>query len=991
MIKNNFHPHQKLHSEILRLHFVLFFLLAGNTLFAQPDYAGLVNPFIGTGGHGHTYPGATLPFGMVQLSPDTRIDGSWDGCGGYHYSDSVVYGFSHTHLSGTGCSDYGDILLLPFTGEFTSENKMFSTFSHATENASPGFYSVMLNSSGVFAELTTTLHAGFHKYTFPEKNSASILLDLAHRDEVLESEMEIIDSTHVRGFRRSSAWSKDQIVYFALEFSQPILGYTTIDEKKKLVSGTGVKKVNSRNILCAFRFNSSQNKTVYVKIGLSSVSVENAQLNLDTEISTWDFEKVKTEARATWNKELSKIEISGGTKEQQTVFYTALYHCMVVPNLFSDVDGRYRGMDKQIHQTKDYSHYTVFSLWDTFRAWHPLMTIIDRKRTLDYIRTFLSDYDEGGLLPVWELSCFETECMIGYHAVPVILDAYVNGVRGFDESKALSAMKKSAETTSRYGLGAYIHNAGLDVNDEPESVSKTLEYAYDDWCIAKYASLQYSFEDAKRYYHRAQFWKNSFDRSTRFMRPKKNSAWSEPFDPYQVNNNYTEANAWQYSFFVPQDIPGLIMEMGGPLKFEAQLDSLFTTHSNTTGREQADITGMIGQYAHGNEPSHHMAYLYNYVGKPWKTQQRVREILDGQYHAAPDGLSGNEDCGQMSAWYVMSALGFYAVTPGAGYLCLGTPLFPKMIIHLENGKDFTLLAPNVSSENYYVSAVTLNDQPYKYNWIKHEAVRSGGKIVFEMSSVPEKMFGMDPPPSTMPNDVQPLVKKPVYNDPGVTFKGSARIELSAEYGSEIYYTTDGLDPTGAFTPYKNPVLITDDTTFKAIAIKNGFGSEVATATFFRNRHPDWKIKILSHYSRQYTAGGDEGIIDGRRGSTDWRKGFWQGYQGEDFEAIVDLGKVKTVTELGAGFLQDVSPWILFPKKVEFFLSTDGNKYSKVLTVPNTIPDTDMKAQVKDFAGKISATQTRFVKVKATTYGVLPSWHPGAGYDSHIFVDEILVK
>jgi len=969
---------------------LLFSFLSVN---AQPDYSALVNPFIGTGGHGHTYPGATLPFAMVQLSPDTRIDGSWDGCGGYHYSDSVIYGFSHTHLSGTGCSDYGDIMLMPFTGVFDTGKKIQSKFSHTNEKASPGFYSVKLDDSNVQVELTSTLRSGFHKYSFPQGSNANILLDLTHRDQVLASEIHIVDSTHVQGYRRSSAWSKNQIVYFALEFSKPFSNIKGEIDSLLLDGMNSGKIFNAKKILCAFHFETSGNEAIYVKVGISAVSETNALLNLTTEIPGWDFEKVKSDARAMWNKELSKIEVSGGSKEQQTIFYTALYHCMVVPNLFTDVDGKYRGMDQKIHQADGFQQYTVFSLWDTFRAEHPLLSLIDRKRTLDFIKTFLNQYDQGGLLPVWELSAYETECMIGYHAVPVIVDAYVNGIRGFDESKALDAMLKSATSKNRYGLGAYMQHAGLDVNDEPESVSRTLEYAYDDWCIAKYAGLQVRNEESKAFYQRAQYWKNSFDPSTRFMRPKKNSAWLSPFDPYQVNNHFTEANSWQYSFFVPQDISGLIMAMGGPIKFETQLDSLFTTVSKTSGRDQADITGMVGQYAHGNEPSHHMAYLYNFVGKPWKSQQRIHEILENQYHAAPDGLSGNEDCGQMSAWYVMSALGFYSVTPGSGYLCLGTPLFPKTIIHLENGKDFTILAPEVSKEKYFVSSIDLNGNAYANNWIKHELVRNGGTITYNMISVPEKTFAITPPPETMPTepDVHPLVVKPVFSDPGITFKDSARITISASFGARIYYTTDGSDPTGASTPYGNPILLTSDTTINAIAVKNGLSSAVASASFIRNKHPEWKIKILSQYSSQYTAGGDEGIIDGVRGSVDWRKGNWQGYQGEDFEAIVDLGTEKTISKLGAGFLQDVSPWILFPKKVDFLVSTDGKKYSKVLTVLNNVPDTSMKAQTKDFIDNISPRKVRFVKVIAKTYGTLPPWHPGAGYDSHIFVDEILVS
>lgn len=976
-----------------KLFILISFVASGLICGAQPDYAGMVDPFIGTGGHGHTYPGATLPFGMVQLSPDTRIDGSWDGCGGYHYDDSLLYGFSHTHLSGTGCSDYGDILLMPFTGKFESLKPLTAHFLHSREKASPGFYAVHLEESSVDVELTATTRVGFHKYVFPASDEARVLVDLTHRDEVIESEIRFLDKTHVVGFRRSKAWAKDQLVYFAIEFSQPYEDFHNLADNVHQDPQLHVDFISGKNVRSAFRFVSDGKTPVLVKVALSSVSTEGALMNLHTELPDWDFEKAKSKARAVWNKELSKIEISGGTKEQQVIFYTALYHCMVVPNIYNDVDGNYRGRDFNIHKAEGYDQYTVFSLWDTFRAWHPLMTIIDRKRTRDYIQTFLAQYDQGGLLPVWELSANETECMIGYHAIPVIADAWANGIHDFDATKALRAMKKSAEAGNRYGLGAYMLHGYLDVEDEPESVSKTLEYSYDDWCIASFAHWQNEAEDATKYYQRAQYWKNLLDPETHFMRPKKNGSWLSPFDPYQVNNNYTEANSWQYSFFVLQDIRGLIAAMGGPVKFESRLDSLFSTSSSTTGRDQADITGLIGQYAHGNEPSHHMAYLYDYVGKSWKTQQRVRQILSEMYHAAPDGLSGNEDCGQMSAWYVMSALGLYAVTPGSGYLAIGSPLFPKAVIHLEDDKTFTIVANQASTTNAYIQSSKLNGTNFGLNWLKHEQLRNGGELVFEMGPVPEKTFAMTFPPSTMPGvaEALPLVTNPVFSAAGVTFKDSMKVTLHATFGSKMYYTMDGSEPGPYSEYYADPVTIRDDAVFRAVAVNKGVVSHSTTAKYFRNRHPDWKIKILSTYSKQYTAGGDEGIIDGLRADVNWRKGGWQGYQGQDFEAIVDLGKEISVSELGAGFLQDVWPWIFMPKRAEFFLSDDSKKFKKVLTVENTVSDTDRTPQVKDFTGIIPAQKARYVKVKAITYGKLPSWHPGAGYDSHIFIDEIIVK
>ncbi|HSL53490.1 MAG TPA: GH92 family glycosyl hydrolase, partial [Pyrinomonadaceae bacterium] len=587
---------------------------------AQHDLTRYVNPFIGTGGHGHTFPGAIVPYGMVQLSPDTRLTG-WDGCSGYHYSDSKIYGFSHTHLSGTGILDYGDILLTPSVGRAYS-----GRFQHRNETATPGYYSVKLDDENVLAELTATARAGMHRYTFPATDDANIVIDLAHRDKVIDSNLEITSATKVVGWRRSQSWAKDQIVYFALEFSQPFTAHSSTDTERQT----------------SFRFDTRGGAPVLVKVGISAVDVDGALKNLHAEIGHWDFDKVKSDARRMWNAELNKIAVTGGTVAQLTNFYTSLYHVMTAPNLFMDVDGRYRGRDFKTHVAKDFSNYTVFSLWDTFRAAHPLYTIIDRKRTRDFIKTFLVQYEQGGRLPVWELAANETDTMIGYHAVSVIADAAVKGIDGFDLNKAFAAMKHSAELREHRGLGAYIDQGFISTEYERESVSKVLEYAYDDWCIAQVAQMLGKKEDYERYNARAQSYKNVFDRVSGFMRPRNNGGWVEPFDPREVTFAFTEANSWQYTFFAPHDISGLVALMGGRGQFARKLDQLFTADSRTTGREQVDITGLIGQYAHGNEPSHHMAYLYNYVGQPWKTQSRARQIMVQFYKPEPDGLIGNE-------------------------------------------------------------------------------------------------------------------------------------------------------------------------------------------------------------------------------------------------------------------------------------------------------------------------------------------------------------
>ena len=592
-----------------------------------------VNPFVGTDAHGHTFPGAVYPFGMIQLSPDTRPNaGDWDGCSGYHYSDSLIYGFSHTHLSGTGCDDWCDILINPGP-DFPS------AFSHDNENASPGYYEVLLDKAGgIKVKLAAGRRSAIHQYTF-NNSLASITLNLKHRDP-LESYSIQSSRNAVWGYRSSNSWARHQKVYFYIEFSKPAFKEDKFGEKS------------------TFFF---PGKEVTLRVGISSVSWENAKANLMSDYpKSIDAQKKSTEKA--WNAYLSKLECPYKDTEHRKRFYTALYHTAIHPTLYSDVNGEYRGMDGKVHKADGWERYTVFSLWDTFRGLHPLLTEIEPERTVDFIRSMLSIYDEAGKLPVWELSGWETNCMIGYNSAPVIADAICRGLKGFDYEHAFQALVASAHNPE-FGLDSFRRNGLVLADDEHESVSKTLEYAFDDWCVAQVALKLGHIDEYKAFMTSAQYWKNVLDPETKFMRARLNGRWYRPFDPREVNNNYTEANSWQYSFFVPHDIPGLIEALGGPEAFEARLDALFEAPEQTTGRTQADITGQIGQYAHGNEPSHHIAYLYDAIGKPEKRQARVNQILETLYSSAPDGLCGNEDCGQMSAWYVLSSLGKYPVCP----------------------------------------------------------------------------------------------------------------------------------------------------------------------------------------------------------------------------------------------------------------------------------------------------------------------------------------
>jgi predicted alpha-1,2-mannosidase len=951
------------------------------------DYSSFVDPFIGTGGHGHTYPGASLPFGMMQLSPDTRLTG-WDGCSGYHYSDSIIYGFSHTHLSGTGCSDYGDILLMPMANAYSFDNtKYSSSFLHTNESASPGYYSVLLD-NGIKTELTVSKRSGMHKYTYPQGSVPYVILDLSHRDEVIDSYIEIVNDSTIRGLRRSKAWATDQWVYFIIHFSQPFT-FSGVALNDTLQDGN--TEAEGKNIKAFFSFTGLPENTLTVKVAISAVSSDGAEANLNNEISGWDFNALKEAAKTAWNKELGKIEIEGGTTAQQKIFYTALYHSLLSPNIYSDVDGQYRGRDNKIHTAVGFDYYTVFSLWDTYRALHPLLTIIDRKRTNDFVNTFIKQYEQGGLLPVWELSANETNCMIGYHSVSVMADAFLKGIKGYDTLTAFIAMKNCANT-DLFGLDFYRAYGHVPGDKESESVSKTLEYAYDDWCIAQLAKKMNDTADYYSFIQRAQYYKNIFDPETGFIRAKTNGGWYTPFIPTEVNFNYTEANGWQYDFYVPQDISGFVELNGGKQKFSDKLDSLFYGNYKLSGREQADITGLIGQYAHGNEPSHHIAYLYDYVGKPWKTQEVVHKIQTEMYSCNPDGLCGNEDCGQMSAWYVLSAIGIYQVCPGNEQYAIGTTAFSKVVLNLENGKDFIINANNVSEKNFYIQSDSLNGNSYNKSFITYTDIIKGGELKIMMGDNPSDTWAAKDYecPKTSIDDFT-IMPIPYVVAESKTFHEKIKIELKAIDSKEkIYFSLDGNNPDSSGILYTQPFEISENTKLKAVGlIDGGAKSFVVDANFFKV--PEGRsITILSKYNSQYTAGGDEGLIDFIRGGINFRTGGWQGYQYQDFEAVIDLGKKQKIKKIAAGFLQDIGSWIWFPTEVEFAVSTDGKNFKVVSTVKNTFSDKDYTSTIKDFSSEVK-TKARYVSVKAKNYGIIPSWHLGAGGEAYIFIDEITVE
>ncbi|MBK8845725.1 MAG: GH92 family glycosyl hydrolase [Bacteroidetes bacterium] len=946
------------------------------------NFSQYVMPMVGTGGHGHTFPGAAYPFGMVQLSPDTRLDG-WDGCSGYHHSDSLIYGFTHTHLSGTGCLDYGDILIMPFSQKYEIPNTAYaSSFNHATELATPGYYSVQLNKHNIKAELTVTPRTGMHRYTYAMDNNG-ILIDLAHRDEVLDSWIELVNDTVIRGYRNSKSWATDQRIYFYLISSEPF-DKSFIYRNDSIMDGN---RLEGKNLKAALYFKNKNNKQVLFKVGISGVSCNGALLNLKTENPLWNFDKIKEQAALAWNTELSKIEIEA---DQQVMnnFYTAFYHCMIHPNLNNDVDGSYRGRDMNVYADKQHNLYTVFSLWDTYRALHPLLTLIDKKRTGDFINTFLHQYEEGKLLPVWELSSNETFCMIGFHSVPVIVDAYFKDVTSFDINKALAAAKQSADTTL---YGRYFFNSNLYLSNaiEHESVSKTLEYSYDNWCIAQLAKRMHSMRDTPIYTKRSLSYRNLFDYKTKFIRGRDNGSWHTPFIPSEVNNYYTEANAWQYHFYVPHDITNFMKMHGGVGAFAAKLDSLFTAPMALKGRQQADITGLIGQYAHGNEPSHHMAYLFNYVGQSYKTQYYTNRICKEMYNPQPDGLCGNEDCGQMSAWYVWSALGMYPVCPGSNQYVFGSPLVNKAVINLENGEQIEINTKGDASP--YWNKVTLNKKIYGSSYITYEDVKNGCQLTFNRCDSMDATKPVWNRPFSETND-STFIEVPIFEVASRTFTDSMLVTIShPQKDIELYYMTTERPGMRMARKYTKPFYIDTTCEVNAFAKSTKGPFSAAIKGEFNELHKNRKIKIMSEYDSQYTSGGDMALIDGIHGDKEFRKGNWQGYFGKKFEAILDLGKVDTIHSVSATFLHDQSPWIMAPKIVAYEVSQDGSNFTLLEEIQNQLPDTISVPTVVKFQTTGNPIFGRFIKVNAPNFGKLPSWHLSKGENSWLFIDEIEIK
>jgi len=962
------------------------------------DPTAAVDPFIGTAAHGHTFPGATRPFGMVQLGPDTRLSG-WDGCSGYHYDDSVVHGFSHTHLSGTGVADYADVLLVPTLGDqppsVVPEHPFAASFQHSNELARPGLYRVRLGDPAVEVELTATARVGIHRYARWDpaaRSNVGLVLDLRHRDEVLEAWVEQVSPTELVGLRRSRSWARDQPVFFAMELSRPLMGIESL-----ATPATSHTRWEGQDVRLWLEPEPSDEPLV-VKVALSGVDVDGARANLRAEASHWDFDAYVEAAHDEWRDALATVEVEGGVEAQRRTFYTALYHSMLAPNVFEDVDGRYRGMDQRIHDSPGFTAYTVFSLWDTFRATHPLLVILQPERATDFVRTLLAQARTGGSLVMWELWGNETNTMIGYHAVSVIADAWAKGLRGFDGEEALRHAIAAADA-DRLGLPEYRTQGYVPAEAEHESVSKTLEYAYDDWCIARLADeLGHHEQERDRFLRRAQSWENSFDPSSGLFRARDDGRWVREFEPREVNLHYTEANAWQYGFFVPHDVGGLIARHGGAAALEQRLDQLFAEPSTLAGREQVDITGLIGQYAHGNEPSHHVAYLYPYVGQAPKTQARVRQIVDTLYSDAPDGLSGNDDCGQMSSWYVLSTLGFYPLAPGSDEYVIGSPLFPRATIRLPAGRTFTIEAPGASSEAIYVQSATLDGRPHATARLRHADIASGGHLVLVMGTKPNPKWGAIEPNPPLAAGPARALPAPLVEAESQTFVGELPVTLRIEArqardGQDIRYARNGELPDPSSPSYQpgEPIVLRESTTLRAAVFEGDERGPVVTARFYRRR--DGMTATLGVPTHpQYGTGGAETLLDGRRGSEHWRIGGWLGWQGVDVVATLELERPTTVHAVSVGFLQDARAWIWMPRHLEVEVSRDGRRWRTLGRAEHDVPQEQLDpVVVRSLEVTGEAKRVRFVRIKAPTLGAIPTWHPSAGERSYVFVDEVVVR
>lgn len=914
--------------------FVFAWALCATAIASAQISVADIDPFIGTGGHGHTHPSATAPFGMVQIGPDTRREG-WDGCSGYHYTDSTVWGFSHTHLSGTGVGDYGDFLFKPWGQAFHDAPV---AFQKASESASAGYYGVTL-ANGTRAEFTAAERGGFHRYRFAPGQPAVAWIDLNYRDRVLRSKVIQFGETLILQ-RVSQGWAREQHAYLAV----------------KLPKGTQVEVLDSLHVLLRFA-----SANVEFAVGFSGTGPEGADRNLAATLAeAASFDRCAARSRAAWQAELDRAQVTGGTATDRRIYATALYHAFSVPNLWSDADGRYRGMDGRIHLDADHRHYTVFSLWDTYRTAHPLYALLQPERTNDFIESMLDMYDQSGRLPVWELAGNETDCMIGYHSVSVLADAHAKGYN-VDGARMLHAMVATANAPV-FGLPAYVANGYLSIQDESESVSKTLEYSYDDATIAWTAQRLGDLGTAEQFWRRSQGWVSLLDPATGLMRPRDNGDFMARYEPREVNNHFTEANAWQYSFAPVHDLKRwntMLHAQGRSL--EGQLDALFSAPSATIGREQADITGLIGQYAHGNEPSHHIAWLYAATPRADKGHERLNELLATMYSDQPDGYQGNEDCGQMSAWYVMSSWGIYPLVPGEARYAVG-PMKWEQVAFRAKGLSTNLVR---IGSGMYVHGVELPTGRAARGFIDHNELLASSQISIHHKSVPGVLVPYENAAHGLTSVVLP----------------APRIQVPRRFEGSTTASIDGVAQA-----------VTES---QKLAAGDGLTQHRSVAETTKKPN-QWVAKLVSGSPNPQYRPGEASLVDGVFGDVDWRKGEWTGIQGQD--AVIELTQPKPLRarefEVEVSLLKDIKSWIALPKTVEVTcVFAQGTVESRLINLSDVAitesPSAVRRATARFTASKRSKLQS--VRVKLVNPGVLPSWHPGAGGETFVFVDELTVN
>lgn len=967
------------------------------------DKAYLVDPFIGTSGHGHVFPGATTPFGMVQVSPDTGTEG-WDWCSGYHNSDRSIIGFSHTHLSGTGGGDLGDILLMPAVGKVlfdagTKEDPnggYRSRFSHDSEKAYAGFYSVFLEDPKVEVELTASPRAAYHKYTYKgDRNTKHVMVDLIHgiQDNVELAQLVKLSPSAIGGFRRSKGWADDHAVFYYIEFSAPI---AKIQSRVDGIEVAG-DSLRGKNVVSAISFKGEKN-SIEAKVGLSYVDVAGAKNNMLSEIGSLSFDQTLDSAVNSWNKALSVIEVEGGMMQEAVVFYTSLYHTMIAPYLMSDVDGRYISSDRNVYTDTTMNNYGLFSLWDTFRALHPLLNLIEPEKNMEFVNSLVRYYQQSGRLPVWDLNMRETNCMIGYHAIPVIADAYMKGNRSFNADTALKAMLKSATQDQYAGVGYYRQFGYLPMDKENNSASKAVEYAYDDWCIAMMAKEMGREDVYNEYIKRAQYYKNHIDPKDGFVKGRdSHGRFREKFAPTDISilgqGDFTEGNSWHYSFFVPQDVNGHIDLLGGDSAYVAKLDELFSSQS-VTADHSPDVTGLIGNYAHGNEPSHHVAYLYSYAGKPWRTQEMVAKIKSEMYTAQRDGLCGNEDCGQMSAWYVFSAMGFYPVTPAANIYVLGNPSFRRMTINLIDGKEFVVSAKNFSAANIYIDSVSFNGVSYTKSYISHDMISGGGELILHMSSTPNKNFGVevcDRPVAKIANSISSetllseVVFEPYLDTKQRIFADFIEVEPKQVGGTQVVYTLDNSEPSAYSAKATGKIQINGDKILKIRAVgKEGRLSSVGTYKFYKGLLKD--VVTGTQPRTPYVNGGLAALTDSLMGGDGYKNIEWIGYV-DTTVVLKSKFEPKVVSKVGFNAVNSVGAWVLLPFGGKATAYLNGEMVAeKEFDIPNAkdVPegayffDADM--------GKVKADEVVWTIVG----GKLPDWHTSKGKGAWMFIDEVTI-